>query len=58
MNNGIYQRSGMKGAQALVARPAPLFGGSQPSLEVELHENRPEAPAAPESVKPADKQLN
>jgi chromosome segregation ATPase len=53
MSQGVYQRSGMKGAQALMSRPsAPLLAGSQPGLDVELYQDnnaKPESAAPPSS---------
>ena len=40
MSQGVYQRSGKKGAQALMTRPAaPILVGSQPGLDVELYQD-------------------
>jgi chromosome segregation ATPase len=51
MSQGVYQRSGMKGAQALMTRPSsPLLAGSQPDLDVELYQ---ENNAKPDSSAPA-----
>lgn len=48
MSQGVYQRSGMKGAQALVSKPSPLLATDRPSLEVEVYQEgtKPAAPAA------------
>jgi chromosome segregation ATPase len=53
MSQGVYHRSGMKGAQALVSRPSASTG-SQPSLDIELYQDnnaKPENPAPPPSSK-------
>jgi septal ring factor EnvC (AmiA/AmiB activator) len=55
MSQGVYQRSGMKGAQALLSRPTPLLTGGQPSLDVEIYQDngtKPDANTRPESSKP------
>jgi septal ring factor EnvC (AmiA/AmiB activator) len=39
MTQGVYQRAGLKGAQALMARPQPFTSGNRPFLDVELHQN-------------------
>ena len=50
MSQGVYHRSGMKGAQALMSRPTPLLAGSQPSLDVEIYQDNN---AKPDTSAPA-----
>ena len=47
MNQGIYQRSGLKGAQAMVARPVVNPDTGRPSLDVELQRTTKPAQETP-----------
>jgi len=55
MSQGVYQRSGLKGAQALMSRPTPLLAGSQPGLDVELYQDNNAKPGSSSAPVPGTK---